>query len=113
MEYLYLVFRFIAAGLIIVGVTLVVQYIDPKYGGILAAAPITTTLAFLFTYSSSGQDITRQLVLGSFYFSIPTVIFVLSLYLLLSRYSFLPSIGGAYLIWLAGVVLVQRLIPVS
>jgi len=61
------VLRFIAAGGIIVGVTLIVQHIDPKYGGILAAAPITTTLAFIFTYSSTGEDITRQLVLGSFY----------------------------------------------
>jgi len=106
----YLLIKFIVAGLIIVGVTLIVQHIDPKYGGILAAAPITTTLAFLFTYSSSGQDITRMLVLGCFYFTIPTVLFILSLYFLLSRFSFLPSMGGAYLIWLAGVVLMNYLI---
>lgn len=111
MDYLYLIFKCIAAGVIIIGVTQIVQITDPKYGGILAAAPIITTIAFIFTNSEAGQKITRELVLGSFYFAIPTLFFVLALYLLMGRYSFLPSICGAYLIWLVGVLGIQRIIP--
>jgi ABC-type tungstate transport system substrate-binding protein len=70
--------------------------VDPRYGGILAAAPITTTLAFLFLYNESGQDLARQLVINAFYFAIPTVLFLLVLYLLMNRFSFLPGLGGAY-----------------
>ena len=47
MDYLYTILKFLVAGCIIVGVTIIVQHIDPRYGGILAAAPITTTIAFI------------------------------------------------------------------
>ena len=109
MDYLYTIIKFLTAGCIIVGVTVIVQHIDPKYGGILAAAPITTTIAFLFTNFESGQDVTRELTLGSFYFAIPTLAFILALYLLLGHVSFLMGITGAYLIWLIGIVIVHGL----
>ncbi len=104
--------KFFIAGIIIVGVTLIVQQVDPKYGGILAAAPITTTIAFLITYHENGQDITRELVLGSFVFAIPTLFFVLSLYLLMNRFSFYASMAGAFLIWICGLAVVQYVIQI-
>ena len=45
MIYLYLFAKFIIGGGIIVGVIVLAQNVDPKYGGILAAAPITTSLS--------------------------------------------------------------------
>ena len=110
MDYLYTIIKFLTAGFIIVGVTLIVQHMDPKYGGIIAAAPITTTIAFLFTTFESGQDITRELTLGSFYFAIPTLAFILSLYILLGHVSFFMGISGAYLIWLIGIVIIHRIV---
>jgi len=109
MDYLYTLLKFFTAGFIIVGVTLIVQHVDPRYGGILAAAPITTTMAFLFTYAEAGAGITHQLVLGSFYFAIPSIIFLFTLYLLAFRFSFFSSLCGAYLVWILGVILVNRL----
>jgi len=111
MDILYTALKFIAAGSIIVGVTLLAQHADPKYGGLLAAAPITTTLAFLFTYSEAGQQLTRELVLGSFWFAIPTVLFLVTLYFLMGRFSLLPSLGGAYSLWIAAVLLMVRIVP--
>ncbi|MCK9630504.1 MAG: DUF3147 family protein [Methanoregula sp.] len=95
MEYLQTLFRFIAGGSIIVGVTYLAQQVNPKYGGILAAAPIITTIALLFTYNEVGRTATQQLVLGTFFFAIPSVIFIISLYLLTNRLCFLESPGGA------------------
>ena len=107
MNYLSMALKFLVGGSIIVGVTLLAQEIDPKYGGILAAAPITTTLAFLFTYSETNAAITQQLVLSTFYFIIPTVLFLLALYFLINRFSILPSLGGAFGVWIAALLAVN------
>jgi len=110
MNYLYLLAKFIIGGGIIVGVTLLAQHLDPKYGGILAAAPITTTLAFLFTYSEAGQATTQQLVLAACAFAIPTLFFLLALYLLMNRFSLFPSLGGAFGIWIVCLLVMNRVI---
>jgi uncharacterized membrane protein (GlpM family) len=107
MDYLYTLFKFLVGGGMVVGVTWLAGFIDPKYGGILVAAPIITTIAFLFTYAESGTSITQQLVMASFSFMIPTVLFVLALFLLMYRFSFGPALIGAYVIWIAGVLLVN------
>ena len=69
MDYLYTLLKFIIGGSVIVGVTLLAEHADPRYGGMLAAAPIITTLAFLFTYSEAGRETTRQLVISAFWFA--------------------------------------------
>ncbi len=62
----------------------------------LAAAPIITTLAFLFTYSEAGRETTQQLVISAFYFAIPSLMFLLAFWFLMNRFSLLLSLGGAY-----------------
>jgi uncharacterized membrane protein (GlpM family) len=110
MDYLYTALKFVAGGAIIVGVTLLAQQVDPKYGGILAAAPIITTIAFIFTFAEAGQATAQQLVLGAFYFAIPSLIFLAVLYLMMNRFSFLPSLAGACAVWITAVFLVHRII---
>jgi uncharacterized membrane protein (GlpM family) len=113
MDYLQALVKFIVGGSIIVGVTVLAQQINPKYGAILAAAPITTTLAFLFLYNEAGAATTRQLILGTFFFAIPSLIFLISLWFLVSRWGFLESLGGAYGIWLASVLIVNRFLSLG
>lgn len=110
MDYLYTLLKFVVGGSVIVGVTLLAQHVDPRYGGMLAAAPIITTIAFLFTYSEAGQETTRQLVLGAFFFAIPSLIFLLALWFLTDRYGFLPSLGGAFGIWGGALIIMNRLV---
>ncbi|MFA5236579.1 MAG: DUF3147 family protein [Methanoregula sp.] len=112
MDYLYLALKFIIGGSIVVGVTLLAEYVDPKYGAILVAAPIITTLAFLFTWSESGQATARQLVIGAFWFAIPTMLFILALYYLMARYPLVPSFSGAFGIWLVGIVVLNRVLAI-
>ncbi|MGB7789067.1 hypothetical protein [Methanoregula sp.] len=104
------VLKFVAGGSIIVGVTWLAQQVNPRYGAILAAAPIITTLAFLFTYNEAGVATTQQLVIGAFYFAIPTLFFLLTLYFLMGRFGLLPSLGGAYGVWLACVVITNLIV---
>ncbi|MFZ1896786.1 hypothetical protein [Methanoregula sp.] len=110
MDYTYILIKFLIGGGVIVGVTLLAEQVNPKYGGILVAAPIITSLAILFTWSEAGQATSRQLVIGAFWFAIPTLLFLLVLYLLMARYPLLPSFGGALGIWLAAIVVMSRLL---
>jgi uncharacterized membrane protein (GlpM family) len=102
--------KFVAGGSIIVGVTWLAQQVSPRHGAILAAAPIITTLAFLFTYSEAGVATTQQLVIGAFYFAIPTLAFLLTLYFLMGRFAFVSSLGGAYGVWFVCVVIANQVL---
>nr|WP_319377628.1 GlpM family protein [uncultured Methanoregula sp.] len=110
MDYSYLVLKFIVGGGVIVGVTFLAQQVDAKYAGILIAAPILTLLAFLFTYSESGLSTSRQLVIGAFWFAIPTLLFLLALYLLLARYPVGPSLGGAFGVWFVAILAMNQIL---
>jgi len=110
MDYLYTLLKFIIGGSIIVGVTVLAEHIDPRYGGILAAAPMITTLAFLFTWSEAGQQTAQHLVISTFWFVIPTMVFLLAFYFLMSRFSILMTLGGAYAIWIVVTLVMDRLI---
>ena len=112
MDYLYTLLKFIIGGSVIVGVTMLAEHADPKYGGMLAAAPIITTLAFLFTYSEAGRQTTQQLVISAFWFAIPTLLFLLAFWFLMYRFSLLMSLGGAYGIWIGALLVMNRIITV-
>jgi uncharacterized membrane protein (GlpM family) len=113
MDYLYMLLKFIVGGSVIVGVSLLAEQVDPRYGGMLAAAPIITTLAFLFTYSEAGRETTRQLVISAFYFAIPSLMFLLAFWFLMYRFTLLMSLGGAYGIWIGAVLVITGLLPVG
>jgi uncharacterized membrane protein (GlpM family) len=112
MDYTYLLLKFLIGGGVIVGVTLLADQVSPKYGGILVAAPIITSLAIFFTYSEAGQATSRQLVIGAFWFAIPTLLFLLALYLLMARYTLIPSFFGALGVWLTTVVVMNQILAV-
>lgn len=112
MDYLYTLLKFFIGGSVIVGVTFLADHADPRYGGMLAAAPIITTLAFLFTYSELGGEMTRQLVISAFWFAIPTLIFLIIFWLLLSRLSLFLSLSCAYGIWVIAILIMNRIFSI-
>ena len=65
-EYYYTLFKFMVGGGLVVGVTWLSRYFDPKYGGILIAAPIVITLSFILTLKSYIQFINRRLTSSPF-----------------------------------------------
>jgi len=110
MDYLYTLLKFVVGESVVVGVTLLAEHADPRYGGMLAAAPIITTLASLFTWSEAGRQVTRQLVISAFWFAIPTLLFLLVFYFLMYRCSLIPSLGGAYGIWIGALLVMNRIV---
>jgi uncharacterized membrane protein (GlpM family) len=112
MDYPYLALKFLIGGGLIVGITVLAQQVDPKYGGMLAAAPIMTTLACLFTYAEAGQTTTQQLAISAFWFAIPSLLFLLTLWFLLARYPFVPSLGGAFGIWFVALIVMNQFLSI-
>ena len=110
MQYLSLLFKFIIGGIVVAGTTVLTEQIDPKYGGILATAPIITTMALIFVYTEAGTTLTRDLALNSFYFIIPTALFLASLALLMKSTTFWASLGGAYTVWLISLLVINRIL---
>lgn len=108
MNYLALLLKFLVGGAVVAGTTVLTEQIDPRYGGILATAPITTTMALIFVYLETTAPTTQQLALNSFYFIIPTALFLASLSILMSRFAFAPSLGGAYAVWLGSLLIINR-----
>ncbi len=108
MDYTYLALKFLIGGGIIVGITVLAQQVDPRYGGMLAAAPVLTTLACVFTYTEAGQATTQQLVISAFWFAIPSLLFLLALWFLLARYPFVPSLAGAFGLWFVALLVMSR-----
>lgn len=109
-QYLDLAVRFVVSGTIVTSVVWLARSIDPRYGGLLAAAPITTTLSFLFVRAGTSQAVTGNLILASFWFAIPSVLFLFSLWLLVSRVDLMGGLAGAYAVWLAAVLVTNRFI---
>ena len=112
MEYLYAALRFCVGGLIVVGVPYLAEYIDPRFGGLLTVAPIATILAFIFTRLETTHATTQSLVEASFFFVIPYVLFLASLFLLLHRLSFTPSLIVAVVVWFTGVIILFRVLQI-
>ncbi len=112
MELLYLVITFLAGGSIVAGTTFLADSIDPKYGGILAVAPIITTVAFVFTGFGAGHERTQGLVQASLVFLVPTALFLAALYLLLDRFSLPVGLIGAYGVWLVAVLVIGRMMGI-
>lgn len=110
MNHLYLLLKFVAGGLIVAGTTVLTEQINPRYGGLLATAPIILTLALFFVYIDTNADLTRQVAMSSFSFIIPTAIFLATFALLMNRYTFGPSLGGAYGIWILSLLIVNRML---
>jgi uncharacterized membrane protein (GlpM family) len=112
MNHLALLLKFVIGGVVVAGTTVLTEQIDPRYGGILATAPIITTMALIFVYLETGAPTTQQLALNSFYFIIPTALFLISLSFFMNRFAFAPSLGGAYGVWLVSLLLINRALGV-
>ncbi len=108
MDYLSLLLKFVLGGAIVAGTTALAEQIDPKYGGILATAPIITTLSIWYVYVEANAPTAQQLAANSFYFIIPTALFLAFLSFSMNRYSFAISLAGGYGTWLASTLIIYR-----
>lgn len=109
MSVAYLLLKFIIGGGIIVGVTLLANYIHPKWGGVLAVAPIIATLSIIFVKHETSLQTTQQLILSTIYFIIPTLIFLVTMYFLLNKLNLIYSLLISYVVWGVIVLIIQKI----
>lgn len=110
MNLLYLILKFVIGGSLILGITILANYIHPKWGGMVAVAPIITTLSIIFVKYETDLQTTQQLILSSIYFIIPTLIFLIIMYFLLNKINLIYSFIIAYTIWGIIVFIAQKII---
>ncbi|MFT4326233.1 MAG: DUF3147 family protein [Candidatus Woesearchaeota archaeon] len=110
MAALYLLLKFLIGGSLLLGITLLADHIHPKWGGALAVAPVLTTLSIVFVYAETNVQTTQHLILSAIYFIIPTLLFLIIMYVLLSRFNLLYSFLIAYFLWGLCVYVLQKVL---
>ena len=106
----YLILKFVLSGGLILGITLLENYIHPKWGGLLAEAPIITTLSIIFVKYETNLQTTQQLILSAIYFIIPTLFFLIIMYFLLNKLNLIYSFLVAYIVWGIIVFVIQKIV---
>ncbi len=108
----YIVLKFVLGGAILVGVGLLTN-VHPKWGGMLAVAPIITALSIIFVCRESGMEATQGVIMWAVVYLIPCAIFLGVVYGINARTNI--PIGGAllcgYVIWILCVFALQKIIP--
>ncbi len=104
----YLILKFLIGGGLIVGVTFLTKYINPRLGGFLVVAPIITTLSIIFVKFETNLQTTQELILSSIYYFIPTLIFLILMYFLISKVNLISSFVISYAIWAVIVFAMQK-----
>lgn len=99
MNILYLILKFIIGGGLVIGVTFLAKYINPKWGGVFAVAPLIATLSIIFVKYETNLQTTQELILSSIYYIIPTLIFLIVMYFLASRINLIYALIISYIVW--------------
>jgi uncharacterized membrane protein (GlpM family) len=113
MNILYLILKFVIGGILILAITLLANYINPKYGGILAVAPIITTLSIIFVKYETNTKITQQLILSAIYYIIPTLGFLILMYFLITKINLIYSLIISYIFWIIIVIILHKLTTIN
>ena len=81
MAYLALLLEFIISGIIVVAATLVAKQVDPKWSGLIVAAPLLSLLTYFFLSYQKEAVAIKQYLLAALLFMVPAAVFLGSLYL--------------------------------
>ncbi|MCK5107141.1 MAG: hypothetical protein KAQ83_00260 [Nanoarchaeota archaeon] len=85
MAWLNYLLQFLISGSVVVSATILSQYFDSKWSGLLVALPIMTLLGFIFISFNSNEVTTQRYLISALIFMIPAATYILSLYLLYGK----------------------------
>ncbi|UFX82950.1 GlpM family protein [Candidatus Absconditicoccus praedator] len=110
MDYLFLLLKFFVGGGVIVAVTVLADYVSPKWGGVIMVAPIITFLSIIFVYMQTDTNNTKNLILNSIIYLFPTLIFLVSMYFCIDKMHIAISLLVSYIIWFTSVMMINFLL---
>ncbi len=108
MNIFFYILKFIIGGGLVIGITFLAKYINPRWGGILAVMPIITVLSIIFVKYETNLQTAQELILSSIYYIIPTLIFLIAMYFLVSRTNLIFSLATSYFIWGIAMFAIQK-----
>jgi hypothetical protein len=103
---MYLLLQFFFGGLMVVGITTIAKFIDPKYSGIVYAIPVTLITAVTFVYLNQGLPATRSSLWSIFAYGFTLIIFSAVFALSLSRLGYWWGLVFALVIWFLSALVV-------
>ena len=101
--------QFIIGGGIIVAMSVLAKYFNPKYAALIYALPLQFTIAAIFIYIGTEQGTIQNLAKNSLFYIFGFVIFIISFYFLTKQFNFWTSLGISYLIFICITVMVTQL----
>jgi uncharacterized membrane protein (GlpM family) len=110
MNYLQLLLKFVIGGGTIVGATLLAKYVNPKWAGLLVAAPIASVLAFIFISMENELPITQKYLASSMCFMVPAFLFLLGIFISSYRFNLGMSFAFGSLIFILSTLVLQSFI---
>lgn len=105
-----LALKILVTASIVVVASVVVERSGPFVGALIAALPTAGGAAMIILAIEHDAHFIAQSAIGSMVANAIVPLFALTFAVLAPRYRLLPSLGGAMLIWLGGVLL-SRLVP--
>jgi len=112
MEILYFFLQFVIGGMVIVGITLLAKFVNPRYSGIVYAFPAILILSMIFIYLNAGVEVACKTLKSILIYEFTLVFFIVVFYLLfyIYRYKFWWALGISLIMWIIAAFFVQRLI---
>ena len=95
---------------IVVAASVIVERSGPFIGALIAALPTAGGAAMIILAIDHDAHFVAQSTIGSMVANAVVPLFALTFAILAPRHALLPSLGGAMMVWLAGVFL-SRLVP--
>ena len=84
----------------VVGMTLIARYSNPKYAGIVYALPVILITAMVFIYLDQGLAVSQKTLKSAFVYEFTLVYFVLAFYFLLSHINFWSALIVSLVSWM-------------
>ncbi len=110
MNWIYLFLKFLIGGGTVVAATVLAKYIDPKWAGLVAAAPIISALSFIFIAMESDIASTQKYLWTAMYFMVPALFFLATLYFSNMKFPYVASFAIACIVFGVIVLLMQKFI---
>jgi len=104
---LYYLSQFVIGGLMVVGITFLAKYVNPKYTGIIYALPAILIVAIIFVYLDCGLNISKSTLKSILIYEFTLVYFIFAFYLLLYKINFWWALALAFLSWSVIAFIIQ------
>ena len=106
--WLTLLVKMLASAVLVVGASLVVERAGPLVGAMIATLPISAGPNYVYLAMEHGDAVLRESAVASLHANAATGLFAVAYTMLAQRGGLAASLGGAYAVWIAVLLLLGQ-----